>query len=182
MITGTHALIHSDHAEEIRAFFRDILKLPSVDAGHGWLIFSLPPAEIGMHPAEKGSHYELYLLCDDINSTVADLEKRGVRFSSPITDARFGFVTSLTLPGGAELGLYQPNTLLPHPGPRRKRYELALPESAPKPKQAANAADKSSVGAISAYCHPLPDAPIISVHRLECGWAKVCSSRSTLLR
>jgi hypothetical protein len=87
MITGTHALIHSDHAEEIRAFFRDILKLPSVDAGHGWLIFRLPPAEIGMHPAEKGSHYELYLLCDEINSTVADLEKRGVKFSSPITDA-----------------------------------------------------------------------------------------------
>jgi hypothetical protein len=85
MITGTHALIHSDHAEEIRAFFRDVLKFPSVDAGHGWLIFSLPPAEIGMHPAEKGSHYELYLLCDNINSTVADLEERGVKFSSPLS-------------------------------------------------------------------------------------------------
>ena len=121
MITGTHALIHSDHAEEIRAFFRDVLKLPSVDAGHGWLIFSLPPAEIGMHPAEKGSHYELYLLCDDINSTVADLEKLGVKFSGPITDARFGFVTSITLPGGAELGLYQPKHPLAPPWPAAKK-------------------------------------------------------------
>lgn len=120
MITGTHALIHSDHAEEIRAFFRDVLKFPSVDAGHGWLIFSLPPAEIGMHPAEKGSHYELYLLCDNINSTVADLEKRGVKFSRPITDARFGFVTSITLPGGAELGLYQPKHPLAPPWPAAK--------------------------------------------------------------
>jgi hypothetical protein len=117
MITGTHALIHSDHAEEIRAFFRDTLKLPNVDAGHGWLIFSLPPAEIGMHPAEKGSHYELYLLCDDIHSTVADLERNGVKFSSPVTDARFGLVTSITLPGGAELGLYQPKHPLAPPWP-----------------------------------------------------------------
>jgi predicted enzyme related to lactoylglutathione lyase len=123
MITGTHALIHSDHAEEIRAFFRDVLKFPAVDAGHGRLIFSLPPAEIGMHPAEKGSHYELYLMCDDINSTVADLEKRGVKFSSPITDARFGFVTSLTLPGGAELGLYQPKHPLAPPWPKAKRTQ-----------------------------------------------------------
>ena len=121
MITGTHALIHSDRAEEIRTFFRDILEFPSLDAGHGWLIFSLPPAEVGMHPAEKGSHYELYLMCDDIRSTVADLEKRGVKFSSPITDARFGFVTSLTLPGGAELGLYQPKHPLAPPWPTAKK-------------------------------------------------------------
>ena len=76
-----------------------------------------------MHPAEKGSHYELYLLCDDINSTVAGLEKRGVKFSSPITDARFGFVTSLTLPGGAELGLYQPKHPLAPPWPTAKRSQ-----------------------------------------------------------
>ena len=136
MITGTHALIHSDHTEEIRAFFRDVLKFPSVDAGHGWLIFSLPPAEIGMHPAEKRSHYGLYLLCDDINSTVAELEKRGVKFSTPITDARFGFVTSLTLPGGAELGLYQPKHPLapPWPTPKKNRTRAA---SRPKKKSPA---------------------------------------------
>ena len=136
MITGTHALIHSDHAEEIRAFFRDILKFPSVDAGHAWLIFSLPPAEIGMHPAEKGSRYELYLKCDDINSTVADLEKRGVKFGSPITDARFGFVTSLTLPGGAELGLYQPKHPLAPPWPTAKKNRT---RSASRPKKKSRA-------------------------------------------
>ena len=125
MITGTHALIHSDHAEEIRGFFRDVLKFPAVDAGHGWLIFSLPPAEIGMHPAEKESHYELYLLCDDIHTTVSDLESRGAKFSSPITDARFGFVTSLTLPGGAELGLYQPKHPLAPPWPTSAKKSRA---------------------------------------------------------
>ena len=135
MITGTHALIHSDHAEEIRAFFRDTLNLRHVDAGHGWLIFSLPPAEIGMHPAEKGSHYELYLLCDDINSTVADLEKRGVKFSSPITDARFGFVTSLTLPGGAELGLYQPKHPLAPPWPTAKKSRTAKRSKSRRPRK-----------------------------------------------
>src|SRR6202021_553651 len=136
MITGTHALIPSHHAEEIRAFFRDILKLPHVDAGHGWLIFSLPPAEIGMHPAEKGSHYELYLLSDDINSTVAGLEKRGVKFSSPITDARFGFVTSITLPGGAELGLYQPKPPPAPPWPAAKKSRTR-PANRPKKKSRA---------------------------------------------
>ena len=121
MITGTHALLHSDHAEEVRAFFRDILKLPSVDAGHGWLIFSLPPAELGIHPAEEGSHTQLYLMCDEIDPTVADLEKRGVKFSQPITDAGFGITTSITLPGGAELGLYEPKHPLAPPWPAAKK-------------------------------------------------------------
>jgi len=121
MITGAHALIHSDHADEIRAFCRDVLKLPSVDAGHGWLIFSLPPAELGIHPAEKGSHTELYLMCDDIHATVSELESRGVKFSRPITEAGFGFVTSLALPGGAELGLYQPKHPLAPPWPATKQ-------------------------------------------------------------
>ncbi|MGA8142537.1 MAG: VOC family protein [Candidatus Acidiferrales bacterium] len=108
MITGTHALLYSDHAEEVRAFFRNVLKFPSVDAGHGWLIFALPPAELGIHPAEKGTHAELYLMCDDVKSTVADLGARGVKFSRPITEAGFGLMTSIALPGGSELGLYQP--------------------------------------------------------------------------
>jgi predicted enzyme related to lactoylglutathione lyase len=120
MITGTHAIFYTDHVEEVRAFFRDILKLPSVDAGHGWLIFSLPPAELGIHPQEKGSHSELYLICDDVKATVTDLEKRGVRFSRPITEAGFGLTTSITLPGGAELGLYQPKHPLAPPWPAAK--------------------------------------------------------------
>jgi hypothetical protein len=123
MITGTHALLYSDHAEEVRAFLRDILKLPHVDAGHDWLIFSLPPAELGIHPAEKGSHAELYLICDDVKATVAELEKRGVKFGRPITEAGFGLTTSIMLPGGAELGLYQPKHPLAPPWPKEKRTQ-----------------------------------------------------------
>jgi predicted enzyme related to lactoylglutathione lyase len=134
MITGTHALIYTDHAEEVRAFFRDTLKLPSVDASHGWLIFSLPPAELGIHPAEKGSHSELYLMCDEIKSTVADLEKRGVKFSRPITDAGFGLTTSITLPGGAELGLYQPKHPLAPPWPAAKKDRRRATASRSKKK------------------------------------------------
>src|SRR6516164_9630321 len=165
MITGTHALIHSDHAEEIRAFFRDILKFPSVDAGHAWLIFSLPPAEIGMHPAEKGSHYELYLLCDDINSTVADLEKRGVKFSSPITDARFGFVTSLRFPVTPNSAFSSPCTRSPRPGSQRKRVEPAS-RTAPKRNHAQTEANspqtRSNFGLLPsttprAYHRPAPN-------------------------
>ncbi|MGH9744639.1 MAG: VOC family protein [Candidatus Acidiferrales bacterium] len=137
MITGTHALIHSDHAEEIRAFFRDVLKFSSVDAGHGWLIFSLPPAELGIHPAEKGSHYEMYLMCDEIKSTVADLERNGVKFSAPITEARFGSVTSITLPGGAELGLYQPrHPLAPAWPAAAKKTRTTASRKTSKPRKA----------------------------------------------
>ena len=138
MITGTHALIYSDHADEVRAFFRDVLKLPRVDAGHGWLIFSLPPAELGIHPAEKGSHCELHLMCDDVNSTVADLQSRGVKFSRPITEAGFGLTTSITLPGGAELGLYQPKHPLAPPWPTAKKNRTRPPakRSKKKPRRA----------------------------------------------
>ena len=116
MITGTHALIHSDHAEEIRAFFRDILKFPSVDAGHAWLIFSLPPAEIGMHPAEKGSRYELYLMCDDINATLAELQAKGVTVAREVSDERWGRLAAIRLPDGSELPIYEPR----HPSPPRR--------------------------------------------------------------
>jgi predicted enzyme related to lactoylglutathione lyase len=136
MITGTHAILYSDHAEEVRAFFRNILKLPSVDAGHGWLIFSLPPAELGIHPAEKGSHSELYLICDDVKATVADLEKRGVKFSRPITEAGFGITTSITLPGGAELGLYQPKHPLAPPWSVAKKGRI---RAASRPKKKSRA-------------------------------------------
>jgi predicted enzyme related to lactoylglutathione lyase len=134
MITGTHAILYNDHAEEVRAFFRDVLKLPSVDAGHGWLIFSLPPAELGIHPAEKGSHSELYLICDDVKATVANLEKRGAKFSRPITEAGFGVTTSITLPGGAELGLYQPRHPLAPPWPAAKKNRTRANAIHPKKK------------------------------------------------
>ncbi len=110
MITGVHALIFNHDADAVRAFCRDVLGLSSVDAGHGWLIFALPPAELGVHPIEAdqpGSH-ELYLMCDDINRTVEELQAKGVEFATPIEDQGFGLVTRFKIPGGAELALYQP--------------------------------------------------------------------------
>jgi catechol 2,3-dioxygenase-like lactoylglutathione lyase family enzyme len=108
VITGVHALVLSRDAEAVRAFFRDVLGLPSVDAGGGWLIFALPPAELAAHPAERSGTHELYLMCDDISATVGDLEAKGVRFTTPVTEQGFGLMTRIELPGGGELGLYEP--------------------------------------------------------------------------
>jgi catechol 2,3-dioxygenase-like lactoylglutathione lyase family enzyme len=108
VITGAHAIVYSEDADALRAFFRDVLEFPSVDAGGGWLIFGLPPAELAAHPAESAGRHELYLMCDDISATVAELSERGVRFSRPVSDEGFGLVTAIELPGGGELGLYEP--------------------------------------------------------------------------
>jgi predicted enzyme related to lactoylglutathione lyase len=113
MITGVHAVIFTTDAERDRAFFRDVLEFSSVDAGGGWLIFGLPPAELAAHPAEQGDKHELYLMCDDVEATVADLTAKGVDVTRPISDEGFGLVTAIQLPGGGELGLYQPR----HPSP-----------------------------------------------------------------
>jgi predicted enzyme related to lactoylglutathione lyase len=110
MIVGAHSIIYAEDAERVRAFFRDVLGYPYVDAHEGWLIFKLPPGELGIHPAEaaESGRHELYLMCDDIDATVKDLEGKGVEFTGPVTDAGFGRLTSLRIPGGGELGLYQP--------------------------------------------------------------------------
>jgi len=113
MIIGVHALIFTTDAERDRAFFRDVLELPSVDAGGGWLIFALPPAELAAHPAEEGGRHELYFMCDDVRATVADLEAKGVDFARPVSEEGFGLVTAIRLPGGGEIGLYEPR----HPSP-----------------------------------------------------------------
>jgi predicted enzyme related to lactoylglutathione lyase len=113
MINAVHALIYAKEADRVRAFFRDVLGFPSVDAGGGWLIFALPPAELGIHPTEGEGACEFYLMCDDVQATVADLKAKGVEFTRPIHDAGFGLVTALKLPGGGELGLYEPK----HPSP-----------------------------------------------------------------
>ena len=114
MITGAHAIVYSRDADADRAFFRDVLGFPSVDAGGGWLIFALPPAELAAHPADTGGRHELYLMCDEIESTVADLQAKGVEFAAPVSDEGFGLLTSLKLPGGGELGLYEPRHPIPH--------------------------------------------------------------------
>jgi catechol 2,3-dioxygenase-like lactoylglutathione lyase family enzyme len=114
VITGAHAIVYSRDADADRAFFRDVLGFPSVDAGGGWLIFALPPAELAAHPADAGGRHELYLMCDEIESTVADLQAKGVEFAAPVSDEGFGLLTSLKLPGGGELGLYEPRHPIPH--------------------------------------------------------------------
>ena len=108
MITGVHAVIFTTDAEQDRAFFRDVLELPFVDAGEGWLIFALPPAELAAHPADEDGRHELYLMCDDVHATVAELEAQGVDIARPVSDEGFGLMTAIRLPGGGELGLYEP--------------------------------------------------------------------------
>src|SRR3977135_1379889 len=102
LINGVHTIIGSTDADADRAFFRDVLGFESVDAGGGWLIFALPPAELAAHPTDGPEHQELYLMCDEINATVAELRARGVEFTRDVTDAGFGRVTALRLPGGGE--------------------------------------------------------------------------------
>lgn len=110
MVIGAHTVFYVPDAEKARAFFRDVLGMPSVDAGRGWLIFALPPAEIAAHPSEEGepARSELYLMCDDVHKTVAELQAKGVRFTTDISDVRWGLLTRLEIPGGGEIGLYQP--------------------------------------------------------------------------
>lgn len=108
VITGLHTIVYAEDAERARAFFRDVLDFPQVDAGGGWLIFKLPPAEIAAHPAETGGRHELYLMCDDLDATIAELTAKGVEFTSGVTDAGWGLLTELRIPGGGKIGLYEP--------------------------------------------------------------------------
>ena len=112
-ISGVHAIVFSHDAERTREFFRATLGLDSVDAGGGWLIFALPPAELAVHPSDEEPRHELYLMCEDIHATVADLTARGVEFATDITEERWGLTTTLTLPGGGQMGLYQPSHARP---------------------------------------------------------------------
>jgi catechol 2,3-dioxygenase-like lactoylglutathione lyase family enzyme len=108
VIIGAHTIIFSDDADATRAFLRDVLGFPFVDAGGGWPIFKLPPGELASHPDEHGGRHELYLMCDDVHATVAELKAKGVQFTADISDQGWGLLTSMKLPGGGELGLYEP--------------------------------------------------------------------------
>jgi catechol 2,3-dioxygenase-like lactoylglutathione lyase family enzyme len=107
MIVGAHIVVYSKNAEADRAFFRDVLGFKSVDAGHGWLIFALPPAEAAFHPADASHADELYFMCDDLKAEIAALAKKGVQCSS-VQEQRWGSITKMPLPGGGQIGLYQP--------------------------------------------------------------------------
>jgi catechol 2,3-dioxygenase-like lactoylglutathione lyase family enzyme len=109
VITGAHAIIFSQDADATRAILRDVLGLDKhVDVGGGWLIFALPPAEVAVHPDEHGGRHELYFMCDDINATVERLKAKGAEFTAPVTDQGWGLLTSVKMPGGGELGIYEP--------------------------------------------------------------------------
>jgi hypothetical protein len=117
VIFGAHVIVFSNDVSADRAFFRDVLRYPSVDAGHDWLIFALPPSELAMHPADQEVGFELYLMCDDLPAEVASLREKGVR-TSEVEEARWGPVTKMQLPGGSQIGLYQPK----HPTAIQERF------------------------------------------------------------
>ena len=107
MINGAHVVIHSHDAEADRAFIRDVLGFPGVDAGGGWLIFKLPPAEVAVHPTEGFPRHEVYLMCDDLEATLAAVAAQGAAVG-PIEEQRWGRLSSITLPSGAQQPVYQP--------------------------------------------------------------------------
>jgi catechol 2,3-dioxygenase-like lactoylglutathione lyase family enzyme len=107
VISGAHVILYSKNAEADRAFFRDVLGFPAVDAGRGWLIFALPPAEAAFHPSDQNGAHELYFLCDDLQAEIAGLAKKNVKCSE-VHEERWGSITKVRLPGGGDVGLYQP--------------------------------------------------------------------------
>lgn len=112
MITGVHSIIYSRRPEADRAFFRNVLRLPSVDAGDGWLIFGLPPAELAVHPARRNGVHEVYLMCDDVGGLIRAVRRCGIRCSRA-QDQGWGVLTRVTLPGGGKLGMYEPRHVHP---------------------------------------------------------------------
>jgi len=107
MIFGAHVILYSRDAAADRAFLRDVLGFSSVDAGHGWLIFALPPAEVAVHPAEENDRPELYFMCSDLRAEISALAEKAVQCSE-VQEARWGSIVKIRLPGGGDIGLYQP--------------------------------------------------------------------------
>ncbi len=110
MITAIHTLVYADDPDKAREFFRDVLRWPSVDAGHGWLIFRTGPSEMGVHPADPahGEHHQISLMCEDITATVADLRARGVEITQDVRDDGFGMTATFVVPGGGQMMVYEP--------------------------------------------------------------------------
>jgi predicted enzyme related to lactoylglutathione lyase len=113
VITGMHAIMFSPQAEKVRAFFADVLGMPSVEAGGGWLIFAVPPAELAVHPADGAGHHELHLMCDNIDATLAELRGKGAEVAREVSDQGWGLLAAIRLPHGSEFPIYQPR----HPSP-----------------------------------------------------------------
>jgi hypothetical protein len=107
-IRGVHALIYTSEPESVRAIFRDVFRWEHVDIGDGWLIFALPPAELAVHPADGAARHEVSLMCDDVRATMAELREKGIEFEDEAVDEGWGITTTMLLPGGAKLLLYEP--------------------------------------------------------------------------
>ncbi|WP_240136723.1 VOC family protein [Streptomyces sp. MUM 178J] len=114
MFNGAHVILYTHDAEADRAFIRDKLGFAHVEAGHGWLIFKLPPAELAVHPTGDAPHHELFLMCDDLEHTLARLAEHDVEVSQSPTDRGWGLLAAVRLPSGAELPLYEPHHPVAH--------------------------------------------------------------------
>jgi hypothetical protein len=112
MINGAHLILYSKDAEADRAFLRDVIGLPHVDVGHGWLIFALPSSEVAVHPAEENDTHEMYFMCEDLDAFIAAMQHRNVPHTAP-ENLGWGVRTTITLPGGGKLGVYQPRHARP---------------------------------------------------------------------
>ncbi len=141
MLIGAHSIIYSMKPDVDRALLRDVFRLPHVDVGDGWLIFGLPPAEVAVHPSEKNDVHEFYLMCEDIEAFVTEMRKRGVA-CRPVRDEGWGLLTQVTLPGGGNLGVYQPRHARPKAmvapggaGGLQKRGGRATKRRARRPKR-----------------------------------------------
>ena len=151
MITGAHSIIYSTNAEDDRAFLRDVLNLPNVDVGGGWLIFGLPPAEVAVHPSDENDVHEFYLMCDDIEALITEMNKHKIA-CSPVHNMGWGVLTQVTLPGGGKLGFYQPRHARPKPMAARKpakkspKRPAKKPTKTPKRKLESKASNKKSKG------------------------------------
>jgi catechol 2,3-dioxygenase-like lactoylglutathione lyase family enzyme len=114
MINGAHVILYSADADADRSFIQDVLGFAHVDAGGGWLIFKLPPAEVAVHPTDGPPSHELYLMCDDIAALLAELEGKGVEIADPPSDQGWGVLAAVRLPSGATLGIYEPRHPVAH--------------------------------------------------------------------
>jgi hypothetical protein len=138
MIHGAHAIIFSKDPEADRAFFRDVLKYRFADAGHGWQIFALPPAEVAFHPSDKNDVHELYLMCTDVHELIAEMKSKSIP-TTPVHEERWGFLTQVTLPSGSKLGIYQPKHASPLDTPTPSPRKRPSKKPAPKKKSATKA-------------------------------------------
>ena len=145
MIIGAHSIIYSKAPQEDRVFLQRVLELPSVDAGQGWLIFGLPPAEVAVHPSNENDVHELYLMCDDVEAFVEAMSQRNIR-CSPVQNQGWGLLTHVMLPGGGKVGVYQPRHARPKPMKARSA-KMKAPTRASKKKATTGASKKTARGA-----------------------------------